>query len=69
MSGFWDRVLRLPNGKDELRPLKDRFSDSARRVEESARKLARAAETASQQKKDDDFADLLRRFRASEGHD
>ena len=69
MSGFWDRVLRLPNGKDELRPLKDRFSDSARRVEESARKLARAAETASQQKKEDDFSALLRRFRASEGHD
>ena len=69
MSTLWQRILRLPNGHDELKPLKEEYSKTARRVQEAARNLARAAESVSQQKKHDDFEKLLHRFRVSEGHD
>ncbi len=69
MSSLWQRLLRLPNGHDELAPLKDEFSRSARRVQESARNLARAAERVTQQKRHDDLERLLHRFRLNEGHD
>lgn len=66
---LWHRILRLPNGRDDLQPLKDEFSKSARRVQESAKNLARVAENISRRKKEDEFERLLHRFRVHEGQD
>ena len=58
-----------PNGYHEIEAIRIARDKSLERLAQSVRRLAHTAETISKQKKDDDFADLLRRFRASEGHD
>ena len=67
---FWQRLFRKPNGHDaELDALREEFSASQQRARDAARRLARAAETVSRHRKENEFAAMIARFRASEGHD
>lgn len=66
---LWHRIFGLRNGIDEIEPLRAQYSDSAMRVQENARRLARSVEEVSRQKKHDNLEQLVRRFRICEGQD
>lgn len=58
-----------PNGVHEIEEMRAAHERSLERLSQSARRLARTAETVSKQRQEDDFEKLLHRFRVSEGHD
>lgn len=62
---LWRALFKKPNGLYELEPLKQEFSERAGRVQDAARRLARAAETVSKQRREKDTAARIDRFRNS----
>jgi hypothetical protein len=64
---LWKALFKKPNGVAELEDMRQEFSAGGRRVVESAKRLARAAETVARQKRESELAEQIARFRIAEG--
>jgi hypothetical protein len=60
-------LFKKPNGIDELSELREQYSNGGKLVVEKARSLARAAETVSRQRQENELAEKIARFRIAEG--
>lgn len=58
-----------PNGIHEIELLREERDRSLERLSQSAKRVARAVETISKHKKENELASLMARFRIHEGHD
>lgn len=67
---WWKRMFTRPCKllhDQEADDLRAQLVESNERVRQAARKVARAAETVSQQRKENEMAEQIARFRRAEG--
>ena len=64
---WFHRLFRRPNGIHEIEDVKHRLSESFERQCFSTRCLSRSAETVSRQRRENELAESIARFRKWEG--